>query len=230
MTSLSIAIQHRPDRADRRQWTEAIIAQVRHEDSNVPISVVEDTQCAGFWPTFRRSLEAAGDVSHHLVLQDDLGLCKDFIKSVEELIRVRPGDLIELYTGSKFVPAVRERGESWLEKSSISGPAIIWPRDFIREFLNWQDKHIDQSCPYDDVRVSMWLVKTSKKAFATVPSLAEHLGSKSSTWDKIGSTQVAAWFIGEHRSGMNIDWSLGLDSPLHDPTDIRSKWWRYYCS
>mgnify|MGYP003693770319 CR=1 FL=1 len=28
----------------------------------------------------------------------------------------------------------------------------------------------------EDVRVSMWLVKTRRPAFATVPSLAEHLG------------------------------------------------------
>ena len=229
MTKLSIAIQHRPDRADRRRWTEANIAQVRHENSNVSISVVEDIQCEGFWPTFRRSLEAARDGSHHLVLQDDLGLCKDFINSVEELVRVRPKDLIELYTGSKFVPAVRDRGESWLKKSSISGPATIWPRPFIDEFLSWQSKHIDQSCPYDDVRVSIWLMRTSKKAFATVPSLVEHLGWNSSTQGLNGPTRVATWFIGEHRSGMNIDWSRGLESPLQDPTDIRSEWWKFYC-
>ena len=232
MTSLSIAIQHRPDRADRRQWTEATVAQMRHENLSVPISVVEDTQCEGIWPTYRRSLEAAGDVSHHLVLQDDVGLCKDFIKSVEELIRVRPRDLIALYSASKVVLAARERGESWLERSTITGQAIIWPRDFISEFLSWQSNQIDQSCPSDDVRVSIWLMKTSQKAFTTVPSLVEHLGWNSSTWVKNRSTEalVAAWFIGEHRSGMNIDWSQGLDSPLQDPTEFVSTSWRYYCS
>lgn len=228
MSALSIAIPHRPDRVDRRRWVEASIAQLREEDASLPITVVEDTRCEGFWPTFRRALEAAGDVSHHLVLQDDLGLCKDFIGTVNVLTRMRPQDLIELYTGSKFVTTVRERGESWLEKSRVSGPAVIWPRHYIGEFLDWQSRHIRPSCPYEDVRVSIWLMKTSKRAYATVPSLVEHLGWNSSTHGLNAPTRVAAWFIGERRSGMSIDWSRGLDSPSRDPGDIRSEWWSYY--
>src|SRR6185436_13461592 len=203
-------------REDRRQWARAIIEQLQNENPDVPIAVIEDTQCEGCWPTYRRALEAAVDASHHVVLQDDLGLCRDFIRSVKEVIRVRPENLIALYTNATSVLTARERGESWIEKAGVSGPAVVWPSGLIGEFLQWQDRHIDSSFEFDTVRVSMWLIKTSKRAFATVPSLTEHLGCESSTLGLNSPSKVAAWFIGEDRSALDIDWSLGVSAPVKD--------------
>ena len=228
MIDLSIAIQHTPHREDRRQWARAIIEQLQNENPDVPIAVIEDTQCEGCWPTYRRALEAAVDASHHVVLQDDLGLCRDFIRSVKEVIRVRPENLIALYTNATSVLTARERGESWIEKAGVSGPAVVWPSGLIGEFLQWQDRHIDSSFEFDTVRVSMWLIKTSKRAFATVPSLTEHLGCESSTLGLNSRSKVAAWFIGEDRSALDIDWSLGVSTPVKDGSNVRPEWWEHF--
>jgi len=225
---LSIAIQHTPHRADRRKWTQAMIEQLRREDPSIPLVVIEDTELQGCWPTYRRTLEAAGDGSHHLVLQDDLGLCRDFIQSVKEVIRVRPKNLIALYTNASSVFNARERGEAWVEKLGVSGPAVIWPNEMIGEFLQWQDTHIDPNFLFDTVRVSMWLIKTSKRAFATVPSLTQHLGCVSSTLGLNSPSKVAAWFIGEDRSALDIDWSLGVSSPVKDGSNVRPEWWEHF--
>src|SRR5215470_12058254 len=115
MIELSIAIQHTPSRADRRIWVQSMLKQLGSEDPNIPITLVSDTQLEGCWPTHRRALEAAGEASHHLVLQDDVGLCRDFIKSVKGVIRVRPANLIALYTNSESVLAAKARGHSWIE-------------------------------------------------------------------------------------------------------------------
>lgn len=228
MTDLGIAIQHTPSRADRRKWVQAMLEQLRSENPNIPIAIIEDTQLEGCWPTYRRALEAAGDASHHLVLQDDLGLCRDFIRSVEEVIRARPKNLIALYTNAKSVLTARCRGESWVEKSGVSGPSVIWPNDLIGEFLQWQDTHIDRNFQWDTVRVSMWLIKTSKRAFATVPSLTQHLGCESSSLGLNNPVKVAAWYIGEDRSALGIDWSQGLSSPTKDTTPIHAEWWEHF--
>ena len=228
MIDLSIAIQHTPHHTDRRNWTRSMIEQLRREDSGIPLTVIEDTRLEGCWPTYRRSLEAAGNVSHHLVLQDDLRLCKDFIRSVKEVTRVRPRNLIALYTNASSVFMARERGESWVEKSGVSGPAIIWPNDLIGEFLQCQDRHINPDFVFDTVRVSMWLIKTSKKAFATVPSLTQHLGYNSSALGLNSPSKVAAWFIGEDRSALDIDWSRGVASPVKDGSNVREEWWEYF--
>ena len=228
MIDLSIAIQHTPSREDRRKWAQAMIEQLRSEDPSVPVAVIEDTQLEGCWPTYRRALEAAGEASHHLILQDDLALCRDFIRSVKEVIRVRPNNLLALYTNASAVSRARERGESWVEKLGVSGPSVIWPRELICEFLQWQDRHIDQDFLFDTVRVSMWLIKTSKRAFATVPSLTEHLGCESSTMGLNNPSKVATWFIGEDRSALDIDWSLGVSSPVTDGSNVRPEWWENF--
>ncbi|HEX5732706.1 MAG TPA: hypothetical protein VF131_07720 [Blastocatellia bacterium] len=228
MIDLSIAIQHTPSRADRRTWVRAILNQLRAEDPSIPITLIEDTEHEGCWPTYRRALEAAGDVSHHLILQDDLGLCRDFIGSVKEVILARPDNLIALYTNAEAVLTARSRGESWIEKPGVCGPSMIWPKHLIAEFLQWQDKHVDCNFEFDTVRVSMWLIKTSKRAFATVPSLTEHLGYASSTLGLNSPTKVATWYIGEERSALGIDWSQGLSSPAKATTHIHQEWWDHF--
>jgi hypothetical protein len=228
MIELSIAIQHTPSRADRRKWVRKMIEQLRAESPETLIALVEDTRREGCWPTYRRALEAAGDVSHHLVLQDDLELCKDFIQSVKEIIRARPDNLIALYTNADSVLTARQRGQSWVEKAGVCGPSVIWPKHLIAEFLQWQDRHIDQAFEFDTVRVSMWLIKTSKRAFATVPSLTEHLGYESSTLGLNSPTKVAAWYIGGGRSALEVDWSQGLSSPPKETTHIHPEWWDHF--
>jgi hypothetical protein len=228
MGELSIAIQHTPSRAERRFWTGVMIRQLQDEKPSVPVSVIEDTRLEGCWPTHRRALEAARDVSHHVVLQDDLGLCRDFIASVKEVIKARPGNLIALYTNSPAVFRARSRRESWVEYAGGYGPAMIWPRYLIKEFLEWQDAHISGKFEFDDVRVSMWLIKTSRKAFATVPSLVEHLGCGRSTLGLNGRSKVASWYVGRNRSALAVDWSRGLSSPPRDSTLIRPEWWQHF--
>lgn len=224
----SIAIQHAPQCTDRRDWVEAMVAQLRSENPKVPVTVVEDSHGEGCWPTYRRALQAASDGSHHLVLQDDIELCRDFIASVKEVIRARPGNLIALYTNARAVFRARARGESWVEKRGVCGQAVIWPKDWIGEFLEWQDAHIDHDFPWDDVRVSMWLSKVSKNAFATVPSLAQHLGCGNSTLGLNGRSKVASWYIGGAKSALGIDWTQGRRSPQKDTTNVHPEWWQHF--
>lgn len=228
MIDLSIAIQHTPSRADRRKWVQAMLDQLRVENPDIPIALIEDTRQEGCWPTYRRALETANGVSHLLVLQDDIGLCRDFIRSVEEVIRARPDSLISLYANADPVFAARDRGESWIEKSEVCGPSVIWPKHLIAEFLQWQDRHIACDFEFDTVRVSMWLIKTSKRAFATVPSLTQHLGYESSILGLNSPTKVATWYIGEDRSALGIDWSQGLLSPVKDTTHLHQEWWDHF--
>lgn len=228
MNDLGIAIQHTPHRADRREWVRAMLTQLRRESPRLRVTVVEDARREGCWPTYRRALEAAGTATHHVVLQDDLALCKAFVRSVRAVIRARPDSLVTLYTNSDAVFRARARGESWIENASGAGPALIWPNKLIGEFLRWQDAHIRREFPWDDLRVSMWLVKTGRRAFATVPSLIQHLGCGVSTLDLNGRSKVAAWYVGSEHSALDIDWSRGLSLPVKDNTPIRPLWWAYY--
>ncbi len=228
MKDFSIAIQHTPDRADRRAWVEAMVKQIRAEDPTIPLAVIEDKKRDGSWPTYLRTLRAASGATHHLVLNDDLALCKDFVASVRRVIRARPFNLVSLYTNSRVALTAWHRHETWVQNSGVEGAAVIWPRALIGEFIRWQKVHVANGLPWEDVRVSMWLVKTSRPAFATVPSLIEHLGVGASLLGLNGQSKVAAWSLAPDRSGLGIDWSRGLRFPLRDKMHLREEWWQYF--
>ena len=228
MTDLSIAIQHTPGRADRREWVRAMVKQLRRENADVPLVVVEDKKREGSWPTFLRTLQAASGATHHLALNDDLALCKDFVASVRRVIRARPDHLISLYTNSRVVFKAWHRRESWIQNSGVEGAAVIWPTRLIAEFIEWQSVHVASNFPWEDVRVSMWLHKTSKPAFATVPSLTQHLGVGASLLGLNGLSKVAAWTLAPDRSALGIDWSQGLRRPAKETMRIRPEWWQYF--
>lgn len=228
MTDLSIAIQHTPGRADREEWVRAMVEQLRREDANCQLAVVEDVKRDGSWPTYLRTLQAGSGAPHHLVLNDDLALCKDFVASVRKVIRARPNSLISLYTKSRVVFRAWHRRESWIQNSGVEGAAVIWPTPLIAEFLEWQSVHVASDFPYEDVRVSMWLHKTAKPAFATVPSLTQHLGVGASLLGLNGLSKVAAWTLAPDRSALGIDWSQGLRSPQRETMRIRPEWWQHF--
>jgi hypothetical protein len=228
MRDFSIAIQHTPDQADRREWVRAMVEQIRREHPTIPLAVVEDKTREGSWPTYLRTLKAAAaGATHHLVLNDDVALCKDFVASVRRVIRARPFNLVSLYTNSRVAFSAWHRHESWVQNSGVEGAAVIWPTALITEFIRWQRAHIACDLPWEDVRVSMWLVKTSRPAFATVPSLTQHLGVGASLLGLNGHSKVAAWSLAPDRSGLRIDWSRGLRAPVRDRMHIRPEWWQY---
>lgn len=205
-----------------------MVKKLRAEQPAIQIEIVEDRKRDGSWPTYLRTLQAASGDSHHLMLNDDLTLCKDFVASVREVIRARPNDLISLYTNSRVVFTARRRGESWVQNSGVEGAAVIWPRALITEFIEWQSVHIAPDFPVEDVRVSMWLSMTSRRSFATVPSLIQHLGWGSSSVGLNARSKVAAWYVGDKRSALGIDWKQGLRSPARETMFIRPEWWGHF--
>jgi len=226
----SIAIQHMPHCPERRRWLKSILRRLRAERPRIAIEVVEDKTREGCWPTYLRCLEAASGASYHLVLQDDITFCKDFVGAVAEVINARPRQLISLFTNSPAVYKARRRSETWIQDCAAAGPAVIWPRESITDFLEWQETHIATTLPWDDLRVSMWSIKTSKPIFATVPSLTQHLGFNTSLLGLNSRSKVATWYVGDKRSGLGIDWSQGFRAPARDRTQIRFEAWRYYQS
>ena len=207
-----------------------MLEQLHDEAPDLRVNVVPDHEREGCWPTFQRSLEPIPGCSHHLVLQDDLELCADFVATLLAAIRARPGDIFNLYTSSDVAPLALARGHAWLEKPGVAGPSMVWPVELIAEFMRWQARHVAPEFEYDTVRVSMWLIKTGRKAFATVPSLTQHLGAVSSTLGLNDEDKIALCYDRnhDHNGGPGIDWTRGLAEPTFDPYGIAEEWWEHY--
>jgi len=225
-TELSVAIQHAPWADDRRRWVAAMLDQLHAEAPELRVRVVADHDREGCWPTFRRALRPGPGCSHHLVLQDDLELCDEFVATLLAAIRSRPDAILNLYTSSDIAPLALARGHAWLEKPGVAGPSMLWPAELIEEFLDWQARHVVPEFEYDTVRVSMWLIKTGRKAYATVPSLTQHLGAVSSTLGLNDEDKIALCY--ERGAGPKIDWTRGLQTPTFDKYGIAETWWEHF--
>lgn len=155
-----------------------------------PIPVTEDRGTRrdpeGLWPVNRRAwLDAASwdHPTHLLVLQDDMMICRRFFERLAEAILYQPEEAAPL-----CLLCARKAGEDLMAETPYSyfglpdgtwGGSTVLPVKTFREYLEWTDANVALSCPTDDQRMDLWLRTHERLAWATVPSLIQHLGEKS---------------------------------------------------
>lgn len=170
------------------------------------------------WDTGARSLDAyEADATHHLVVQDDAILCKDFLIGCEEIIKHTGNSLVSLYIGDvrphvrRVSPAVQhvlDDGGSWLRMPGpYWGVALIVPVVHIDALLEWgaSRRHLVNY----DKRIARWVHLEGMECLYTVPSLVDHRSEDENPSMVPGrkGDRRAQVFIGD-RSPLEIDWSV----------------------
>jgi hypothetical protein len=224
MVALSMAVGHAPT-AHRRAM---LMAQQRAmgglramEAFVVRYGVSEDWKLrgyAGIWPTMRRAFGMFDPrASHHLVLQDDMLPCVDFLPGVLRIIEHRPNHVIGLFNmRQSFLDGPRRRGHLWwTTDGNVYTGAIVMPVGFIRDFLDWDRKVVDPSYPHDDRRLGAWANVSGNVCWMTVPSLVHHMGIERSTigHPNHGHNRVERFWLGQ-TSPLSFDWTPP-DDPCH---------------
>lgn len=174
--------------AHPRRQTEA--ARLAHALSRWQARVAHDP-CPDGPPTTLRTAWAAwgairSDATHHLVLQDDVELCQDFVERVESAVLEHPDTPLAFYanwdswngaatraaalSNERWVPAVP--GE-W-----IPTLALLLPRRDVTALLS--ATHPDRAKPEpDDVVLARELGARGRQVLISVPHLVEHTGHPS---------------------------------------------------
>ncbi|HEX2910409.1 MAG TPA: hypothetical protein VH186_06340 [Chloroflexia bacterium] len=229
MNNLAINIQHTP-RRDR--WTKALVSLI--EDSRVTV-VTDETN--NLWNGAQQTLTTYTKAhTHMLVLQDDILPCKDLIKTAEQLIELLPDKFITLFSNKNIILQARAEYKSWaLVNKFLMAQAYIMPIPMIEDFLPWATTHIKPQIYFDDDRLGMYLYYHNLKAYATSPSLVEHLGWNQSTLSGykpehrfLPELRMAKYFIGFEQSGLSVDWTKGLADPVPDTEQIIGDWSHFY--
>lgn len=174
VTRISVAILHVPC-AGR----DANVADlVRRLPSDWSVTVVEDPERAGCWPTARRAWAAwTLDSTHHLVLSDDAVLCDHFAELLLSAIDARPAAVMSLSTRARrpVDDAVLAR-RAWLHSDdAVFGQAILMPTQHVAEMLEWVEAYVRPSYEHDDGRVGMWARATRRGIYTPVPQLVRHM-------------------------------------------------------
>jgi hypothetical protein len=207
---LSVAIMHVPDVVAR---AETVRRMLRGLHGLSRVTLVQDPDRRGTWPTAKRAWQSGvvAKGTHHLVLQDDVELCVDFVPQLLRAVAQRPLDVIAPYANRAVIEEAEQLGLSWVGiPDGAWGQAILLPTPWVAEFLQWERRWVRpewEAFKGDDTRVVLWMYCTGRIAWATVPSLVQHLMPADSTIGFNNPKRVARRY---RRLAGSLDWTRGV--------------------
>lgn len=178
------------------------------------------------WDTGRRALLAYPEkATHHLIVQDDAILSKDFLRSCKKLIE-HSGDLpVDLYMGSsapgyrRKMMSCKSNGTPWFAAAGPKwGVAVILPTAHIPAIVEFGDK--DRKTEAYDGKMALYYIRKKISCLYTAPSLVDHreVHENPSLMPNRLANRTAFWYTGE--SALHTDWTI---LPDYNPTRIKSK-------
>lgn len=222
---ISLAIMHLTTNARRRAWVNDMVRQMGgptglNRDTEY-WEITKDTHAVGPWPTAKRGWMAAWKApkaTHHVLLQDDISVCRDLIPSIKAALAEIPQAAVSLFNNRPASREAERLGKSWVAlPGGVHGQGVILPSAWVSEFLTWTRANIPEDYLHDDRRLSLWIMEHKRLSLATAPSLIDHVGAAHSTLGHHDKDHVAGWYIGDDKSGIDIDWSQGALSPVVSP-------------
>lgn len=202
---LSIAIQHHPDRAE-------LLGPLMAALTPAHVLVARDptpTEKPNALRTYLSALRLApASCSHHLILQDDVTLCRNFVAGAKLALVARPDEPVSFFCSSQPLEAAhrircaQDRGETFalLEpRRWTPAVALAWPVALAGEFVEFVE---GQGWPSgfgaDDEAIGRFLRGRGVSAWATVPSLVEHPDATPSLIGRrMRKGRCAAYYIGD---------------------------------
>lgn len=214
--TLSAAIMAHPARQAQVDYLH------QHLDREVP--VVWD-QIQNRWDTGKRAMLAFDpDCTHHVVIQDDVLVCRDLLAGIEMALACVPEDVAVCgYLGRlrphanrthSLAAACKREKASWCTMHTLNwGPLIVVPTAVIPEMIAYSDP-LD-FIPNYDRRLSRYFdLGIRRRVWYSWPSLVDHADGPSLVPGRGGTdrakavhTRVAHLFLGEDVSALDVDWS-----------------------
>ena len=231
MIRLSIAIMHTPVFKERRNHVENILNQISVSTIQQEVEdfkIFSDWYQKGAWYNARQcwmwglSLKS----THHLVLQDDVILCEQFVKAVKKCVENYPEHPLGLYANRKICEEAMKQDIRWCQiPDGTWGQAILLPQSMIAKFLKWEKNHILPNFKHDDSRLAMYLVNCKIPAMCPMPSLVDHAGAESSIVGQSNKNKRARWFVA-NKNYLEYNWSN--KNYLKSPSMLSKEYYKFY--
>lgn len=186
--------------------------------SKKEIKVIVDKDEKGIWGNAMDAWRSYDeDATHHMVLQDDILVCEDFVDAAEYLTGIissidQGGCLSFCDSLHRETRDARRLGLSWVKTNQVRhGQALVQPVSQIEDFINWAEWNVRPQYYHDDGRLEIYLTVHGKHIYHTVPSIVEHddVGSvvnQVKGKSKKGAPYRAASFIGENEKALDKEW------------------------
>lgn len=173
-----------------------------------------DSKKPKIWRHFLHCLKMFDkNYTHLIMLPDDFIVCKDFYETCKRIISLRPNNIINFMADESTFSRAIKNNCSWLRYDvSHVGAASILPREIVKRLINFS-KYVYEDARHDDGVVSIFTEYYGVKTFIPVPTLVQHVGQKRSSKSTVHYKKFE-YFIGENESGLSIDFSKCLNSPI----------------
>lgn len=157
----------------------------------------------------------------HVIVQDDVLVCRDLIKGVHRALARVDEQPVGLFTGrarnphgERFVRSVRlarSRGHAWLQvPGQIWGQVICLPTSQIPDLVrSYEASDLENY----DRRIGRFYRREKIATLHTVPSLVDHRDgdeNPSLVPERGNRGRTAAYFIGATRSALGVNWDTGV--------------------
>ena len=160
----------------------------------------------GTYYTCRKAWSAPmpDDVTHRIVLQDDLALCNDFMQIADRMVTAHPDVFFTLFCPRvHFEDRLPESPYLIVKGYNTWGQGIILPREYIKKVMRFSDEELGTDFQWDDGQYAWYAKENSIPIMTTVPSLLQHLCPTESTLGYNNKNKVSKVWNGEDISGEN---------------------------
>ncbi len=207
-----------PMREDHARFTRDKI--MRDDARNSKVEVVVDRHLEGVWANARKCwLSYDPDAVAHVVIQDDVLVCRDFISGVELVVdTLHEGAVFSLFSTALECASAKKRGENWFTRTvGLRGVALGMPTNLIEGWLEWTDRNVESWLKHDDCRLAMFCREMGIRVYLPVVSMVEHEGSIRSVArsPRLKHEVRAGEFVGEERGCLDFDWSCVREEVVH---------------
>ena len=217
MIQLSISIMHCSWNAERVTMLRQIMERLNpHLDQLINFHIADDVEKKGIWWNYKQALAHRHPRStHHLVLQDDMLPCKNFIPALHKILYLKQAEIIHIFASNNAVHEALAQDKHWYTQTDGSwGGSIILPRHKF-DWVDWADEYLnDFSKNCDDQRFDHYVMCHRFKIWSVAPSLIEHIGyDKSLIGNSPKKWRLSKKYIGDDNP-LEIDWTKGLTDPV----------------
>lgn len=119
--------------------------------------------------------------THRLIICDDAELCDDFVKYATMCINKFPDAIWTFYNGSWIKDSCKKKDTPYtlVTGGKMGGLGICLPVEHIEPMIRFTDSWLGRDFIHDDGRVCFYALKNEIPVMCCIPSLMQHIGTKS---------------------------------------------------
>lgn len=145
-------------------------------------SISDDLNKNGVWWNYKQAQKMAKkDSTHHIVLQDDMIPCDNFIETLLELISYNPNNIIHIFGTDIYSDIFYKENHPWfVSYDGVWGGSWILPKKYFNWYELAEEVIEHNSEVWDDTMFNFYCTYTQTSVWHITPTLLHHEGNNKS--------------------------------------------------